>query len=68
VRLHERFEERGFRPEDSEECDFINAGFDGDESRGGATEAVLGVDAFCGVEDAIADVTERLHGFGPRCK
>jgi hypothetical protein len=56
VALHERFEERCLGAEGSEEGDFVDAGLDGDEPGSRAPEAVLGVDAFRGVENAVADI------------
>ena len=40
----------------------LTSGLDGDEARRGASEAVLGVDPFCGVEDAVADIHRDRKG------
>src|SRR5262249_19671189 len=64
--LHERLEERRLRPEGAKEAHFVDAGFDGDEARRCAAEAVLGVDPFGGFEDAVTDFHGREGYVGSR--
>src|SRR5205085_6360678 len=62
LRLEHRLEQLGLGAECPEECDFVDAGIGGDETRGGAAKAVLRVDARGGCEDASADFMR--HGPG----
>src|SRR6476620_1966126 len=60
------FDEGALGSEGPEERHFIDAGLIGNESGGGAAEAVQGVDARCGFEDALTrDGSPVWCGHGP---
>src|ERR1043166_2674970 len=52
--MQQRIEEGCLGTEGPEDRDLVDIGLDGNEARRRATEAMLGVDALCGVENSIA--------------
>jgi hypothetical protein len=60
VRLHHGLKQRRLGSEGTEQADFIDASFYGDQTRGRAAESMLRVDARCCLENSFASV----HGGG----
>ena len=54
VRSQDGFEQRPFGSERSEQGDFVDAGFDGDEAGRRAAESMLGIDTGGGFQDAFS--------------